>query len=717
MNINDSNIKPELTFKHLVFLHMQKLTNFPYIEKDFDALTDYELLCLVVKYLNDVIKNSNEQNRSITNLYNAFLALQTYMNNSVQELENEWNEKTDKLETAFNNLQQWINNYFDNLDVQTEINNKIDDLIDSGEFASLITAYIGRFYNTTLEMLNDEGLGVNNIVTTSGYSSINDGKGASYIIVESTTRNAYKLNNGLFAEVIENDGIKREANSTKNSFTIGSNKLSGVCKAAHNPINQEENSDFCVNVKSNECLVENINIQNPNNYSNKTAINVSTPSQRNKFDSIYIGHGFETGIKIPTSYYSQFNDVWTVGETGILIGDPEQPSNWIGVLDFNSCHFNASKMAFKQVATSTNTICIDKSSFENNVKCIDNAGTLYVRNTYTGDTPVDAIETVGVLDAQAGSRTYFENCTIGYTAVEYQDYRKLSTFDLKGNSTTGAHVYVQGGIVNISNNSINTSQSAIYDSSSSKDEIFIDNVRFVPSTSNMHHNQYPYRLFDNYSPLRSLHPITNYVINGTMKNPVMNTAIISSASSHSDFDNSLVNPFGGKCAIFSRNGSSSSEGHSQFIYKIPKEFIGKEMVLEMYAYCNRGSLRTVAPNLGVGTYYYFNGEGNSTRLRPRMVRATVTPTKETGTIDFFIHWNDTNTDTHYLIAGVILKEKKYEEILSCYKDQDVMYAKSIPTNTSDAKKGDIVYATEESTANCLGWIFNGTSWSVYNSFA
>ena len=62
MNINDSNIRPELTFRNLVFLHMQQLTNFPYIEQDFDALTDYELLCLVVKYLNDVIANQNEQN-------------------------------------------------------------------------------------------------------------------------------------------------------------------------------------------------------------------------------------------------------------------------------------------------------------------------------------------------------------------------------------------------------------------------------------------------------------------------------------------------------------------------------------------------------------------------------------------------------------------------------------------------------------------------------
>ena len=41
-----------MNFKQLVLMNLQALTNFPYIEKDFDAVTDYELLCLVVDYLN-----------------------------------------------------------------------------------------------------------------------------------------------------------------------------------------------------------------------------------------------------------------------------------------------------------------------------------------------------------------------------------------------------------------------------------------------------------------------------------------------------------------------------------------------------------------------------------------------------------------------------------------------------------------------------------------
>ena len=130
VNIPDSNITTNLSFRNLILMNMQQLTNFPYIEKDFDALTDYELLCLIVKYLNDVIANQNEQNASITRMYESFLALQNYVNNT-----------KDTLEDAFNTLDNYVRNYFANLDVQEEINNKIDSMLDAGTFQQIIYDY------------------------------------------------------------------------------------------------------------------------------------------------------------------------------------------------------------------------------------------------------------------------------------------------------------------------------------------------------------------------------------------------------------------------------------------------------------------------------------------------------------------------------------------------------------------------------------------------
>lgn len=97
------------SFKKICLMHLQALTNFPYIEKDFDAITDYELLCKVVDYLNQVISNNNEQNTVVENLYNAFVELKDY-----------------------------VDNYFDNLDVQEEINNKLDEMVESGELQAII---------------------------------------------------------------------------------------------------------------------------------------------------------------------------------------------------------------------------------------------------------------------------------------------------------------------------------------------------------------------------------------------------------------------------------------------------------------------------------------------------------------------------------------------------------------------------------------------------
>ena len=117
------------TFKDLYYLCVQKLTNFPYIEENFDALTNYELLCKVVEELNKMITNMNTQNQSILALYNAFNTLKTY-----------------------------IDTYFENLDVQEEINNKLDEMSESGELTNLIKNYIDPY----IEEQNDEILNFKN---------------------------------------------------------------------------------------------------------------------------------------------------------------------------------------------------------------------------------------------------------------------------------------------------------------------------------------------------------------------------------------------------------------------------------------------------------------------------------------------------------------------------------------------------------------------------
>ena len=107
--INNKDYRPLTPFKGWV------LENFPFIEADFDSITNYKLICKITEYLNNVIYNQNE----------------------VQELATE-------LVDGYNALLNYVNNYFDNLDVQEEINNKLDAMAENGTLTNLIKNYIDR---------------------------------------------------------------------------------------------------------------------------------------------------------------------------------------------------------------------------------------------------------------------------------------------------------------------------------------------------------------------------------------------------------------------------------------------------------------------------------------------------------------------------------------------------------------------------------------------
>ena len=140
------------------------LQNFPFIEQDFDALTDYELLCKVVEYLNKVITSQNEVI-----------------------------EVAESLTAAFNQLQSFVENYFENLDVQEEINNKLDQMVEDGTLQEIITTYIQSnvvwTFDTVADMKESTNLIAGSYAQTLGFYTINDGGGAIYKITNTGIAN------------------------------------------------------------------------------------------------------------------------------------------------------------------------------------------------------------------------------------------------------------------------------------------------------------------------------------------------------------------------------------------------------------------------------------------------------------------------------------------------------------------------------------------------
>ena len=109
-----------------------------------DSLSYYELLCKVVDYLNKTMEDVNTAVQDVENLNNAFGSLENHVNAS----------ETALLQ-AYNDLQDYVNSYFNNLDVQEEINNKLDAMAEDGTLDTILLPYFNEYVENTNEIINN----------------------------------------------------------------------------------------------------------------------------------------------------------------------------------------------------------------------------------------------------------------------------------------------------------------------------------------------------------------------------------------------------------------------------------------------------------------------------------------------------------------------------------------------------------------------------------
>ena len=125
--------------------------------------------------------------------YECLAWLVSYLENTVIPAVNQNGEACAELQAAFVELKDFVDNYFDNLDVQEEINNKLDDMAEEGTLQEIITTYIQSNVAWTFDTVADMKLATNLVAgsyaRTLGYRSINDGGGALYYITDSGTAN------------------------------------------------------------------------------------------------------------------------------------------------------------------------------------------------------------------------------------------------------------------------------------------------------------------------------------------------------------------------------------------------------------------------------------------------------------------------------------------------------------------------------------------------
>ena len=115
----------------------------------------------------------------------------SYLEKTVIPAVNNNAEAVEELQNLYIQLKDYVDNYFDNLDVQEEINNKLDEMAESGELADIIAEYLQLAgilaYDTKADMKAAENLDEGSICKTLGNLTYSDGQGAFYRVREVLT--------------------------------------------------------------------------------------------------------------------------------------------------------------------------------------------------------------------------------------------------------------------------------------------------------------------------------------------------------------------------------------------------------------------------------------------------------------------------------------------------------------------------------------------------
>ena len=148
--MNNKEVRPYGPFQIWV------LNNFPFTIDDWDSITQYQMLCKCLGALKEQLDVNSDLYKKITDLEN------------------------------------YVANYFENLDVQEEINNKLDEMAESGQLEEIIAEYLDTqaliTFNSVSEMKSATNLRSGSKCRTLGYYNVNDGGGATYYVREVTNQ-------------------------------------------------------------------------------------------------------------------------------------------------------------------------------------------------------------------------------------------------------------------------------------------------------------------------------------------------------------------------------------------------------------------------------------------------------------------------------------------------------------------------------------------------
>lgn len=133
-----------------------------------------------------VLQQTARMYARVNMLIRMFNKLSKNTKEEVERFEKSVNETVADYINRFNELYTYVHDYFDNLDVQEEINNKLDAMLEDGTLQSIISAFLQSSaiwgFDTVADMKVATNLIDGSYTETYGFHSVGDEGGANYKI-------------------------------------------------------------------------------------------------------------------------------------------------------------------------------------------------------------------------------------------------------------------------------------------------------------------------------------------------------------------------------------------------------------------------------------------------------------------------------------------------------------------------------------------------------
>ena len=128
-----------------------------------------------------VVPSNYEDNLTVIECLNFLIK---FLNDTVIPAFNENDEHVEEIKKQIEALQKYVDSYFDSLDIQTEVDHKLDQMASSGQLADIIAQYLGLAgvlaYNTIADMAAAKNLANGSICRVLGNTNYATGDGAFY---------------------------------------------------------------------------------------------------------------------------------------------------------------------------------------------------------------------------------------------------------------------------------------------------------------------------------------------------------------------------------------------------------------------------------------------------------------------------------------------------------------------------------------------------------